>query len=307
MGMLVYPSYYSEFSCIASRCRHSCCIGWEIDIDDVAYARYQGVAGKLGKRLCESISTEGTPHFVLHEEERCPFLNGDGLCDLILSLGEDALCEICREHPRFYTVLSDRTEMGIGLCCEEAARLILSKTEPTVFVSEGEAGKRDDWDEEKLLWRGEVFSILQNRQLCISSRMAELLSFCGSEIPSIEKSLGLLLDLEILTEEWRSLLSCYHKADEEAFSLHMQSRESEYEQFSVYLAYRYLAGAYDGEDFRQKSAFIVWAYRLLFSLGSFVFDRTGAFAAKDQIELARLFSTELEYNEDNLYAVLDTL
>ena len=30
---LFAPKYYTEFSCIADRCRHSCCIGWEIDID----------------------------------------------------------------------------------------------------------------------------------------------------------------------------------------------------------------------------------------------------------------------------------
>ena len=25
------PSYYKDFKCIADKCRHSCCIGWEID------------------------------------------------------------------------------------------------------------------------------------------------------------------------------------------------------------------------------------------------------------------------------------
>ena len=28
-----YPDYYPLFHCIADRCRHNCCIGWEIDID----------------------------------------------------------------------------------------------------------------------------------------------------------------------------------------------------------------------------------------------------------------------------------
>ena len=30
---IIVPDYYKEFSCIADHCRHSCCIGWEIDID----------------------------------------------------------------------------------------------------------------------------------------------------------------------------------------------------------------------------------------------------------------------------------
>ena len=32
--MDVYPNYYDKFKCIANRCKHSCCIGWEIDIDE---------------------------------------------------------------------------------------------------------------------------------------------------------------------------------------------------------------------------------------------------------------------------------
>ena len=37
-----------------------------------------------------------------------------------------ALCQICRDHPRFRNYYSSRVEMGLGLVCEEAARVILS-------------------------------------------------------------------------------------------------------------------------------------------------------------------------------------
>ena len=36
----LYPSYYGRFACLMGECRHSCCIGWEIDVDDGALARY---------------------------------------------------------------------------------------------------------------------------------------------------------------------------------------------------------------------------------------------------------------------------
>lgn len=39
--------------------------------------------------------------FRLNEKGYCHFLNKAGLCRLVLELGEDALCDICREHPRF--------------------------------------------------------------------------------------------------------------------------------------------------------------------------------------------------------------
>ena len=125
--MNVYvPEYYPRFRCIASECRNTCCAGWEIDIDPESLARYQRMTGEFGARVKRSVSLDGTPHFILSERERCPLLNQDNLCDLILHEGEGALCQICRDHPRFRNYYSSRVEMGLGLVCEEAARVILS-------------------------------------------------------------------------------------------------------------------------------------------------------------------------------------
>ncbi len=125
--MNVYvPEYYPRFRCIASECRNTCCAGWEIDIDPESLARYQRMTGEFGARVKRSVSLDGTPHFILSERERCPLLNRDNLCDLILHEGEGALCQICRDHPRFRNYFSSRVEMGLGLVCEEAARVILS-------------------------------------------------------------------------------------------------------------------------------------------------------------------------------------
>ena len=35
------------------------------------------------------------------------------------------LCDICREHPRFYEWYGEYKDAGVGLCCEEAVRLLL--------------------------------------------------------------------------------------------------------------------------------------------------------------------------------------
>ena len=43
------------------------------------------------------------------------------LCRTILTLGEEKLCNICTEHPRYYEWFGSVKEGGIGLCCEEAA------------------------------------------------------------------------------------------------------------------------------------------------------------------------------------------
>ena len=148
------PSYYKKFKCIASRCSDNCCIGWEIDIDRISRKKYEGVSGSFGDRLRENMVTspDGSCSFRLLEHERCAFLNKDNLCDLILQMGEDSLCQICRDHPRYFEWFADGTkEGGIGLCCEEAARIILSEREPfrvteTVILSEEDPAEEGFYD-----------------------------------------------------------------------------------------------------------------------------------------------------------------
>ena len=81
----IVPSYYKNFKCIASACRHSCCVGWEIDIDAETYSYYGTIGGEIGESLKSNIAVEdGQPHFILDENERCPFLNKEGLYKTVL-------------------------------------------------------------------------------------------------------------------------------------------------------------------------------------------------------------------------------
>lgn len=116
------PSYYKDFKCIADRCKHSCCKGWEIDVDEDSVKRFRAIP-RIEKEL---VLTGDTGHFRLRPDERCPFLKDNGLCDLILEFGEDILCNICRDHPRFIVNTTDSVETGIGMACEAAADIILS-------------------------------------------------------------------------------------------------------------------------------------------------------------------------------------
>jgi len=135
--MKIYaPSFYKEFKCIMSSCTRTCCAGWEVDIDDDSLAKYKNMSGSLGDELRRNIDESGdTPCFKLVENDRCPFLTKDNLCKLILETGsEEILCQICTDHPRFRNFWTDRIEVGLGIACEEAARLVLSQKTPLQLV-----------------------------------------------------------------------------------------------------------------------------------------------------------------------------
>ena len=86
---LLAPSYYKNFKCIADKCKHSCCIGWEIDIDDDTLDLYADIEGPYGEVIRDSVDFDDVPHFRLTDEERCPHLDSAGLCKIITEFAQN--------------------------------------------------------------------------------------------------------------------------------------------------------------------------------------------------------------------------
>lgn len=305
----VFPDYYKEFQCIGGKCKHNCCIGWEIDVDPETLAFYRSVSGEFGTRLNTNISCEDPPHFILGEQERCPFLNKENLCDIILTLGEEHICEICSDHPRFQNELPGRIETGLGLCCEEAARLILSRHSPVVLECSGS----DDTEDEIIALRDQVIALLQDRSISVPERMTNMLRLCSGGLPdkSIKDWAELLLSLERLDEAWTHLLmkliNQWDHMDIDGFNLYMVDRQTEYEQLLVYLVYRHLANAANPLDLSARANFAALGYQLIHALGAVFWSQHGHFSFQEQVELVRLFSSEIEYSDENLYILFDEL
>lgn len=309
----VMPDYYPQFHCIADRCRHSCCIGWEIDVDGETLASYRAIEGEMGERLQREIDCCGeTPHFILGEGERCPFLNEKNLCDLILYGGEEMLCQICTDHPRYRSFFSGRTELGIGLCCEEAARIILEKKDAVTLLTSGEGSVTEE-EAALLTLRETLFATAQDRTQPIDARMERILFRCGTALPeaTLSQWAAFYLSLERMDEAWTALLTALRENAAAlpigAFADYMAERETEYEQLLVYFLYRHVPTALDDGDIGGKAAFAVLSVKLLFALGALHFWRNGSFTVDDQIELCRLYSAEVEYSDDNLNALFDAL
>ncbi|MBO4495889.1 MAG: flagellin lysine-N-methylase [Clostridiales bacterium] len=325
------PDYSQDFHCIADRCRHSCCIGWEIDIDDVSLERYRQVPGRLGKKLRRCIydpetgnDPEAVAHFILSKDERCPFLNEKNLCELILSLGEDAICDICTEHPRFYNTLTTRTEMGFGLCCEEAARMLLTWKTPIRLVETGTMSSEEeiteaDFDElEILAIREKIFRILQDRTKDLRTRFDEIRDLVElpeqAVLPDLSFWSETLAELERLDPAWNDEIerlkdTVLDEAVLQAFEAFMceAGRMTEYENLLWYLLYRHLLEAKDDGDIRAQVIWAVLAVKIIGALGAWRYKENGDFTLEDQIDLVRMFSSEIEYSDENVECLIEAI
>lgn len=299
------PSYYEKFRCIADKCRHTCCKGWEIDIDDDTLEMYKNIGGDFGKRLEKSISeNDGIGYFKLSDDERCPFLNEHNLCDIILTLGENALCDICTDHPRFRSFYESRTEIGLGICCEEAARIILSDTGTVKLIEifdDGDDCSPTDEEKDFFAWRESVFDLIQDRTVPIKKRLINL-----PKIDDMKSILSFYLDLEILDGDWKVLLNkLIDNYDNTKDIVVSPAFECCFEQLLLYFAYRHLSSVLEGKSKEQVLRFIKLGFEVIYALCRLHIAEYGSLTFENLAEYARMYSSEIEYSYENTEALIE--
>ena len=292
------PEYYKNFVCIADKCRHSCCIGWEIDVDRSTAKKYASLNEGYGLEIQKSITKRGVPHFKLKKDDRCPHLNEKGLCKIILNLGEGYLCHICREHPRFYNYTSLGKEVGLGLSCEEACRIILSSDNYESFVEIGEICEDEETVEapefDATVHRKTIFDILKDRSIPYSQRLQKISEAYGVSpvvIPD-ETWISTLDSLEYLNNSHKAIFACYSSEINDCKEL-----ENYLERALAYFIFRHCSNTEDAGEFRAALGFSLFCERLLASLCR----NTKNF--EEICNMARIISEELEYSEDNTEAI----
>lgn len=122
------PFYYDDFKCIANKCIDSCCIGWQINIDEKTYKKYKKVKGVFGKNLKEGITRIRSNGNQLEygkmklKDKKCSMLNEENLCNIYINLGEDYLCSTCKVYPRDINKYGEIYERNLYMSCPEIAR-----------------------------------------------------------------------------------------------------------------------------------------------------------------------------------------
>lgn len=303
---LLAPSYYPHFSCIAGACKHSCCIGWEISVDAESFARLSRLDGGSGKILSKIETGNGEYLFRTDKAGRCPFLNKDGLCDLIIEYGESVLCDICADHPRFRSFYENFTEIGLGLSCEEAARIILSDTSPFSLIplsDDGEDISLTEDEEEMFSAREEMIETLEDETLSFEEKIRALFDLADSNMKTLKykKITEFLLSLERLDKSWDLLLNGLKDTAPaklpDRILLPLQKA-------CVYFVYRHMPRALVYDDLYAAMLLSAFMCYLLWQLFSRAYAKNPSFS---MVSVARLLSGELEYSDENLDLITDML
>ena len=306
------PDFYDQFKCIASRCSDTCCVGWEIDIDEATQEVYRKVAGAFGERLRANIE-DG--HFKLLPHDRCPFLDKDNLCEVYQNLGEDALCDICTEHPRFVEVYGDIMERGLGLCCEEAARLLLEGEGPLAFTCEECDEPEDELDDDDREVRDQVlgerewmFETLADQNIPFAERLYKVFGYTGENpfapFESANAMFELLTKLESYGPDWDAALSRIKARIDSSEPIVDQGffSETESARLLAYSIYRHYAKClFEGrEQGKRQFALFFWNLARFFTkeLAGVNSAVTPNPRTNTKINAVKILSKQLEYAEE---------
>ena len=322
--------------------------------------------GPFSKRLKESIyeadDEDGCGYrFKLKGNKRCAMLNDNNLCDLYTALGEEALCEVCTEYPRFSIIYGNVEQKALSLSCEEVGRILFERTNPEKLIDIELPGDCDDGEDDPAYvaffeWvQQEAVAILQNREIPVTQRMREFLAWCdrvqtivnysqakddttilarwrnedadreiheweqknveGKKQPERKLSyedfcdrFEIFLDMEELDEEWINTKAEFEKLYQEdtyekvllEYLNSSDYSELGYEHLLVYFVYRYLMNAVYDFDILSYAKMIVVATLVVRDMDAARYQRNGGrFTMFDRIDVARIFSKEVEHSEGN--------
>lgn len=330
----IYPPFYKHFRCMASACPDSCCVGWEVVVDDDAAAFYHHLPGPLGSALREAMTTDADGDRIFSMTNgHCPFWTQEHLCRLELELGPKAPCATCRKFPRLTQDYGVFTEYGLTLACPEAARQILTQAGPWALETRGEPGdlQAAECDQDfllelisarrvllELLWRQDLSS-REGLALCLATgsrfqaqldgqtlepwqEPAFLARFRAGAPGDFRPLLQLHRNLEILTPAWQTLLDEALATPVNACQFaELETPDSglELRNLGTYYLYRYWLQAVSDCDCMLKLQKLAAAWAVTRYLQAVHCSKTGTLSQEFRIRLHQLYSKEVEHDGEN--------
>lgn len=139
--LVLQPDYMKKFSCIGTECSDNCCHGWNIYIDKKIYKKYRKIKSKqlksaINKSIIlnkESNDNEVYAKIMLNKNNKCPFLNLNGLCGMQKEYGKDYLSKTCNQYPRNVKIVNNVVEISGHISCPPMAEIILLNEKQMTF------------------------------------------------------------------------------------------------------------------------------------------------------------------------------
>ena len=323
------PYFFDNFKCKADKCTDTCCAGWEVDVDSDSYEKYMSAQCNLKDKLRNNIVCEdGQYCFRLTPDERCVFLDCNGLCEIYSQLGEDYLCDICREHPRFYDFFDGVTESGLGLCCEKVCEMIFASDAPITFETYSDECDDEMYDDDIFYFqiRQKCFDIICDRTERLSKRIVTLLDFIAKVQNNINtdvrysiqminrnKLFSSVIDLFIKTEainnEWTEYINYLSENKDKFFSVaeKIPADDVRYEQILTYLLYRhFMQSRYEG-NVSDYVCFCVASLIFIYIADCKTYVESGCINMTDRINNVKFWSKQIEYSTDNINIVTEEI
>lgn len=295
-------NYTKKFKCIAEKCKHSCCKGWLIKIDKPHLKLYNKLSNKDQRFNEQNFNGE---YFKLNDNFCCPLLEENGLCYAIKNYGEKSISKTCRTHPRFINYFANRKETGLGLYCEEVAKIILSSKSKMrlKLVKDNCTEKPLTKHEKKILsFRNKAIKIIQNRKIPFNERLVSLSSLANI---NLEKN-SLFTWLKIFSKLEKLPINEY--SFEQApltkeFAPIDQTYQLAYEQLICYFIYRHLPRAIDNLDLRVRLAFCLLSFKII----NHIFVNETNKNLNDLIEICRFYTSTIETSDENIFVILNEI
>ena len=325
--ILDYPEYLERFRCVGGSCPDTCCAGWEVDIDPETEEYYREVEGRFGERIrAEMKKGEEGAYFPLKPDGRCPFLNKENLCDLYSALGEESLCQVCTEYPRYYNGTGEYEQVDLSLSCMEVGRLFFEGKGPVRYIRKTDGDPEEDLRRNGrrfrhiLTVRDRAIAILQGEEMpggfAIRFREAGRLFGQPADFPG-EPEEDILLkmrELEVLDDRWTGVLSAVCRAQEEDtlqaltrrfLAGNREEAEEWFTKLAAYFIFRYTLDAFGTGDLEEEWRFIRRSIRFLLWMCALRMDENGgnALSREDMIDIAHLYSRQVEHSLENVDAL----
>ena len=293
----LYPTFYHTFQCKANQCHHTCCQKWTIDVDKETAKLYQTLPTPLGEDLRKFMTVDDEGYYFMFSDKQptCPLLREDGLCRVVLELGEDSLCDTCHMHPRFYKYIEDLELCGVGLSCEESVeKLLATEGDQLQFTIEDDDGEFTADDRPVL---ENIFDLLA---LGINPAICQFTP--NHSIRYCQELISLYKETEPIDEEWTKQLA--HLEDMLASTTATNTTDllnlDAQEMVVLNKVYQYIL-------YRQIDMLAEYSLK---SLVRYAFDATVFIALLTHQfgnlpEQIRRWSEQIEYDEDNVTFLFD--